>query len=58
MPEIAPNTARFCSFQSENFRDRVKISEAVLADDFTCIVNGEIMGKVSKEIIEKMPKAN
>ena len=27
MPEIAPNTARFCSFQSENFRDRVKISE-------------------------------
>ena len=32
--------------------------KAVLADDFTCISDGEIMGTVSKEIIEKMPKAN
>ena len=32
--------------------------KAVLADDFTCIKNGEIMGKVSKEVIAKMPKAN
>ena len=32
--------------------------KAVLADDFTCIKNGEIMGSVSPEVIEKMPKAN
>ena len=32
--------------------------KAVLADDFTCISDGEIMGTVSKEVIEKMPKAN
>ena len=32
--------------------------KAVLADDFTCIRNGEVMGKVSKEVIAKMPKAN
>ena len=32
--------------------------KAVLADDFTCMVDGEVMGKVSKEVIEKMPKAN
>ena len=32
--------------------------KAVLADDFTCMVDGEIMGKVSKEVIAKMPKAN
>lgn len=30
----------------------------VLADNFTCIVDGEILGKVSPEIIEKMPKSN
>lgn len=30
----------------------------VLADDFTCISYGEILGKVSPEIIEKMPKSN
>ena len=30
----------------------------ILARDFTCISNGEIMGKVSPEVIEKMPKAN
>ena len=32
--------------------------KAVLADDFTCIKIGEVMGKVSKEVIAKMPKAN
>ena len=32
--------------------------KAILADNFTCISDGEIMGTVSKEIIEKMPKAN
>ena len=32
--------------------------KAVLADDFTCMVDGEVMGAVSKEVIEKMPKAN
>ncbi|MGN1372800.1 MAG: hypothetical protein ACI4VK_01980, partial [Candidatus Coproplasma sp.] len=30
----------------------------ILADDFTCIVDGEILGKVSPEVIEKMPKSN
>ncbi len=30
----------------------------ILADNFTCILDGEIMGKVSPEIIEKMPKNN
>ena len=30
----------------------------ILADDFTCISEGEIMGKVSSEVIEKMPKSN
>ena len=30
----------------------------VLADNFTCISYGEILGKVSPEIIEKMPKNN
>lgn len=32
--------------------------KAVLADDFLCMVDGEVMGKVSPEVIEKMPKAN
>ena len=32
--------------------------KAILADNFTCIFDGEVMGTVSKEIIEKMPKAN
>ena len=32
--------------------------KAILADDFTCISDGEIMGTVSKEVIEKMPKVN
>lgn len=30
----------------------------LLADNFTCIVDGEILGTVSPEIIEKMPKSN
>lgn len=30
----------------------------LLADNFTCIVDGEILGEVSPEIIEKMPKSN
>ncbi len=30
----------------------------VLADNFTCISYGEILGKVSPKIIEQMPKAN
>ena len=30
----------------------------VLADNFTCITYGEILGTVSSEIIEKMPKSN
>ena len=30
----------------------------ILADDFTCIRDGEIMGKVCPEIIEKMPRSN
>ena len=30
--------------------------KAVLADDFTCISDGKIMGKVSKEVIEKCRK--
>lgn len=32
--------------------------KAVLADDFLCMVEGEIMGRVSPEVIEKMPKLN
>ena len=32
--------------------------KAILADDFLCMVDGEVMGKVSPEVIEKMPKAN
>lgn len=31
---------------------------AILFDDFTCINDGEIIGKVSREVIAKMPKAN
>ncbi len=30
----------------------------ILSDKFTCIMDGEIMGKVSPEVIEKMPKSN
>ena len=32
--------------------------KAILADDFLCMVEGEVMGKVSPEVIEKMPKVN
>ena len=32
--------------------------KAILADDFTCMVDGEVIGKVSPEVIEKMPKVN
>ena len=32
--------------------------KAILADNFTCISDGEIMGTVSPEVIEKMPKSN
>ena len=32
--------------------------KTILADDFLCMVDGEVMGKVSPEVIEKMPKAN
>ena len=32
--------------------------KAILADNFTCISDGEVMGKVSPEVIAKMPKAN
>ena len=32
--------------------------KAILADDFTCLVDGEVMGTVSKKVIEKMPRAN
>ena len=32
--------------------------KAVLADDFLCMAEGEIMGRVSPEVIEKMPKIN
>lgn len=30
----------------------------ILADDFTCISEGKIIGKVSFDVIEKMPKSN
>ena len=30
----------------------------ILTRDFTCMVDGEIMGKVGFEVIERMPKAN
>ena len=32
--------------------------KAILADDFTCMVDGEVIGTVSPEVIEKMPKVN
>ena len=32
--------------------------KAVLADNFLCMVEGEIMGRVSPDVIEKMPKVN
>ena len=30
----------------------------ILAPNFTCMADGEIIGTVSPEVIEKMPKAN
>ncbi len=30
----------------------------ILSDNFTCICEGEIMGKVSSEVIDRMPRAN
>ena len=32
--------------------------KAILADDFLCMVDGEVIGKASPEVIAKMPKAN
>ena len=32
--------------------------KALLFDSFTCIDDGEIIGKVSKEVIDQMPKCN
>lgn len=32
--------------------------KTILADDFTCMMDGEVMGKVSPEVIAKMPKVN
>ena len=32
--------------------------KAILADDFLCMADGEVIGKVSPEVIAKMPKAN
>ena len=32
--------------------------KAILADDFLCTVDGEVIGKASPEVIEKMPKVN
>ena len=32
--------------------------KAILADNFTCMVDGEVIGKVSPEVIAKMPKVN
>ena len=30
----------------------------ILSENFTCIKDGEIMGKVSPEVIEQMPRVN
>ena len=32
--------------------------KAILADDFLCMVDGEVIGKVSSEVMAKMPKVN
>ena len=32
--------------------------KAILADDFTCMVDGEVIGKVSPKVVAKMPKVN
>ena len=40
-----------CAYKEDDIR-------FILADNFLCIDEGEIMGEVSPEVIEKMPKAN
>ena len=36
----------------------IDVRKAILADDFLCMVDGEVIGKVSPEAIAKMPKVN
>lgn len=51
-------------FQSDILEDDIACSigvddrKALLFDNFTCIDDGEIIGKVSKEVIAQMPKCN
>ena len=51
-------------FQSDILEDDIACSigiddrKALLFDNFTCINEGEIIGEVSKEVIEQMPKCN
>lgn len=51
-------------FQSDILEDDVVCSigiddrKALLFDSFTCINDGEIIGEVSKEVIDQMPKCN
>lgn len=51
-------------FQSDILEDDIACPigidnrKALLFDSFTCIDDGEIIGKVSKEVIDQMPKCN
>ena len=51
-------------FQSDILEDDIACPigiddrKALLFDNFTCINDGEIIGEVSKEVIDKMPKCN
>ncbi len=36
----------------------VEDRKILLADDFHCLVDGELIGKVSRDVIDKMPKTN
>ena len=51
-------------FQSDILEEDIACSigvddrKALLFDNFTCIDDGEIIGKVSKEVIDQMPKCN
>lgn len=51
-------------FQSDILEDDIACPigvddrKALLFDSFTCINDGEIIGKVSKEVIDQMPKCN
>lgn len=51
-------------FQSDILEDDIACPigvddhKALLFDSFTCIDDGKIIGKVSKEVIGKMPKCN